>query len=67
MKLFTTWPGMKQEIENYIKKCGICKKNKITQHKVKMPLNYQYARSCEGKCCMDIVGPLAVTTEGHTY
>jgi hypothetical protein len=32
MKLFTTWPGMKQEIEDYIKKCEICQKNKITQH-----------------------------------
>ena len=38
MKLFVTWPGMKQEIENYIKECEICQKNKITQHKVKMPL-----------------------------
>jgi len=37
MKLFITWPGMKQEIENYIKECEICQKNKITQHKVKMP------------------------------
>ena len=37
MKLFTTWPGMKQEIEDYIKKCEICQKNKITQNKVKMP------------------------------
>jgi hypothetical protein len=39
IKLYTSWPGMKQEIENYIKKCEICQKNKITQHKVKMPLH----------------------------
>jgi len=26
MKLFITWPGMKQEIEDYIKKCEICQK-----------------------------------------
>jgi hypothetical protein len=30
MKLFVTWPGMKQQIENYIKKCEICQKNKLT-------------------------------------
>jgi hypothetical protein len=30
MKLFTTWPGMKQEIENYIKRCEVFQKNKIT-------------------------------------
>ena len=38
IKLFIIWPGMKQEREDYIKKCEICQKNKITQHKVKMPL-----------------------------
>jgi len=27
---------MKQEIGDYTKKCEICQKNKITQHKVKM-------------------------------
>ena len=30
MKLFTTWPGMKQEIENYIKKCEISQKKNYT-------------------------------------
>ena len=37
IKVFTTWPGMKQPIENYIKQCEICQKNKISQHKVKCP------------------------------
>jgi hypothetical protein len=27
-----------KEIENYIKKCDICQKNKFTQHKAKLPL-----------------------------
>jgi len=37
LKLFTTWPGMKQELE-YIRQCEICQKNKITQNKTKMPM-----------------------------
>jgi hypothetical protein len=31
LKLFTTWPGMKQELEQYIRQCKTCQKNKITQ------------------------------------
>jgi len=68
MKLFIAWPGMKQEIVDYIKKCEICQKNKITQHKVKMPLQINTTPGVVwGKCCMDTVGPLTVTTEGRKY
>ena len=38
MKLFTSWPGMKQELEEYIKRCDICQRNKITQNKTKLPM-----------------------------
>ena len=38
IKLYTSWPGMKQEIENYVKHCETCQKNKITQRKTKLPL-----------------------------
>jgi len=37
MKLFTTWPGMKQEMENYIKKCEIVRKTKLHNVKLKCP------------------------------
>jgi len=37
-KLYTSWPGMKQEIEDYIRQCDVCQKNKITQRKTKLPL-----------------------------
>jgi hypothetical protein len=67
MKLFINWPGMKQEIEDYVKKCEICQKNKITQHKIKMPLQITTPEVVWEKCRMDIVGPLTVTTEGHKY
>ena len=38
MKRFTTWPGMKQELEEYIRQCEICQRNKITQNKTKLPM-----------------------------
>ena len=37
IKLYISWPVMKQEIEYYIKHFDICK-NKITQKKTKLPL-----------------------------
>ena len=68
IKLFTTWTGMKQEIENYIKKCEICQTNKITQHEVKMPLQITNTHEIVWeKCCMDVIGPLTVTTEGNKF
>jgi len=27
---YVTWPGMFQDVENYIKNCEICQKNKFT-------------------------------------
>jgi hypothetical protein len=38
IKRNTSWPGMKQEFENYVKHRETCQKNKITQRKTKLPL-----------------------------
>jgi hypothetical protein len=38
IKLFITWPGMKQEFEECIRNCEICQRNKITQNRTKIPL-----------------------------
>ena len=38
LKLFTSWPGMKQELEEYVRQRETCQKNKITQNKTKMPI-----------------------------
>ena len=38
IRLYTSWPGMKQEIEDYIRQRDVCQKNKITQRKTKLPL-----------------------------
>jgi len=49
MKLFTTWPEMKQEIENYIKKCEMSEKQNYTTQSKIAPTNYHHTRSCLGK------------------
>jgi len=38
MKLFTTWPGLKLELEEYTRQCETCQKNKIKQNKIRMPM-----------------------------
>jgi len=68
MKLFTSWPGMKQELEEYIKRCDICQMNKITQNKTKLPMKVTTTPEVVwDKCALDIVGPLNQTTDGHKY
>jgi len=68
MKLFTSWPGMKQELEEYIKRCDICQRNKITQNKTKLPMKVTTTPEVVwDKCALDIVGPLNQTADGHKY
>jgi hypothetical protein len=68
MKQFTTWPGMKQELEEYIRKCDICQRNKITQNKTRMPMKITTTPELVwDKCALDIVGPLNQTSDGHKY
>jgi hypothetical protein len=59
MKLFTTWPGMKQELQ-YIRQFETCQKNKLTQNKTKMSMNITATtEEAWEKCALDIVGPLS--------
>jgi hypothetical protein len=68
LKLFTSWPGMKQELEEYIRECEICQKNKNTQNKTKMPMKLTTTPEVVWeKCALDIVGPLTQTLDGNRY
>jgi hypothetical protein len=59
---------MKQEIEDYIKHCDICQKNKITQRKTKLPLQISDTPEIVLQICnMDIVGLLTQTFECNEY
>jgi len=68
IKLYSSWPGVKQEIEDNIKYCNICQKNKITQIKTFLPLQITDTPEvvCQN-CTLDIDGPLTQTFEGNEY
>jgi hypothetical protein len=68
VKLFTTWPGMKQELEEYIRQCETCQKSKITQNKTKLPMKITTTPDIVWeKCALDIVGPLSQTLDVNRY
>jgi len=65
MQLYITWPGMFQDVEDYIRKCEVCQKNKFTGPYVKDPCqetDTQYKP--RDKLYLDIVRLLPMTEEG---
>jgi hypothetical protein len=68
LKLYVKWPGMFHDVEEYIRKCEVCQKNKYTGPYVKAPFqetDTQYHPW--DKIHLDIVGPLQITNEGYKY
>jgi len=66
LKLYVTWPGMFQDVENSIRKCEVCQKNKFTGPYFKAPFqetDTQYQPW--DKLYLDIVRPLPMTEEGN--
>jgi hypothetical protein len=68
LKRYISWPGIKKEIEDYVRQCEICQKNKITRNKTEVPLQIIDTPDvvCK-KCSMDIVGPLTPTLQDNKY
>lgn len=69
IKLKYNWPGMKQDVEDYIKKCDSCQRNKSHSkelRRVPMQISTELHRPFE-QCAIDIVGPLPVSGEGNKY
>jgi hypothetical protein len=59
---------MKQELEQYIRKCETCQKNKIMHNKTKTPMKITTTPDVVWeKCALDIVEPLTQTMEGNKY
>jgi hypothetical protein len=53
---------MKQEVENYIKRCKSCQVNKMLRPRGKVPMEITTTVNKPfQKCCLDIVGPLTET------
>jgi hypothetical protein len=59
---------MKQEMEEYVRQCETCQKNKITQNKTKLPMKITTTpEKVWKKSALDIVGPLSQTLDGNRY
>jgi len=67
IRLKYNWPGITKDVEEYIKKCGLCQKNKLMPRtRAPLVITDTPTRSFE-KCALDILGPLTVTTNGNRY
>lgn len=68
IKRYYSWNGMKKDIEDYIRRCESCQKNKITQNKTKMPLMITTTPEVVfEKCSLDVVGPLPTSMNNMKY
>lgn len=62
------WPNMKQEVEEYVKKCKKCQLIKMLKPKSKAPMEIMsMAKHPFQKCALDIVGPMTETVSGNKY
>jgi len=67
LKQFINWPGMKNGVENYIRVCEKCQKNKMTRH-TRMPLMItDTPTTVFGKCSIDIIGPFSPSRSQYRY
>lgn len=63
-----TSPDMRRDVEDYVRQCKSCQRNKMLKAKHKAPL--QITTTAERpfeKCYLDVVGPLPVTLSGNKY
>jgi hypothetical protein len=68
LKIYVTWPSVFQDVENYIKKCETCQKNKFTGPYTKASFQETDTQFQPwDKIYLDIVGPLNITEDGYKY
>jgi len=60
-----SWPKMREDVENYVKRCAKCQLNKALRPRVKAPMEITTAKSPFERCALDIVGPITETTSGN--
>jgi hypothetical protein len=63
-----SWPNMKKEIEEYVKKCKSCQISKLLSPKGRAPMEITTTADHPfEKYSLDIVGPLPETNRGNKY
>lgn len=59
---------MRKDVEDYIKNCASCQKNKVSNKYTRQPLAITTTTSSPlEKIFLDIIGPLTTTTSGYNY
>lgn len=62
------WPEMRNEIQDYIRKCQSCQEQKLVRAKTRQPmLITDTPMEAFDKIALDTVGPLPVTPSGNKY
>lgn len=62
------WNNMKAQIEQFVRTCDSCQRNKLVRVKTRQPMKItDTPRESFDKIQMDIVGPLPVTKNGNKY
>jgi hypothetical protein len=68
IKLYLSWPGLDQDVTQYVKECKICQVNKETRRNIKLPLVITDTKTTpREKVYLDIVGPLPITENKMKY
>jgi transcription elongation factor Elf1 len=68
IKLYLSWPGIDQDVTQYIKECKTCQLNTETRHNIKLPLAIADTKTYPWeKIYLDIVGLLPITDGGMKY
>lgn len=68
IKLYITWPGLEQDVTEYVRKCKICQISKESNHKIKQRLEITDTHDRPWiKIYLDIVGPLPQTENDNKY
>jgi hypothetical protein len=68
IRRYYLWPNMREEIEDYVRKCEKCQMNKTLRPKYKAPLEITTtARQPFERCALDVVGPLPETASRNNY
>lgn len=62
------WKGMMKQIQDFIKKCSVCQKNKIGNKPLKEPMaiTTTFSQPFE-KIFLDVVGPLPRSHKGNSF
>jgi len=67
IRLNHNWKGLNKDVENYINKCELCQKNKLSR-RIKAPLIITDTPNKPfEKCALDIVGPMTITNQNNKY